>query len=169
MGKRDGDTVCSLKGGIAAYLAWMDEEIKVGKKKPEDSLFRGKNYVFDARGSMGLRGEDIGDPVSKCHLCDQLSDRLSKCRSRGCHLVLVVCEQCEQKDPRCCKSCQDFHASEEKGEVRSRPLCACEKEREERLWGPQAQKKSQHHSFRTRRNSDRGRPNNISIQVKIFE
>ncbi|KAN0112769.1 hypothetical protein V8E51_005720 [Hyaloscypha variabilis] len=169
MGRRDGDTVCTLKGGIAAYLAWMDEEIKVGKKKPEDSLFRGKNYVFDARGSMGLREEGMGDPVSKCHLCDQPSDRLSKCRSRGCHLVLVVCEQCEQEDPRCCKSCQDFDASEEKGEVRPRPICACEKEREERLWGPQAHKKSKHCPFRMRRNSDRGRPNNTSIQVKIFE
>ncbi|PMD66053.1 uncharacterized protein K444DRAFT_607467 [Hyaloscypha bicolor E] len=169
MEKREGDTVCTLKGGIAAYLAWIDEEIKLGSKKPEHSLFRGKNYVFDARGSMGL-SEEAGDPVSKCHLCDKPSDRLSKCRSKGCHLVLVVCEHCEEADPRCCQSCRDFDdicASEEKGEARPRPICSCEKEREERLWGPRPVKESRHPAANSR--ITRAKANDINIQVKIIE
>jgi len=168
MEKRDGDTVCTLKGGIAAYLTWMDEEIKMGKKKPEDSLFRGKNYVFDARGSMGL-SEHVGGPVSECHQCEQPSDRLSKCRSSGCHLVLVVCEQCEQEDPRCCESCRDFEASEQIGEVRPRPICACEKEREERLWGPRVVKDSQQHALKRKTIAVPGKVNNLNIQGKIIE
>ncbi|KAE9375635.1 hypothetical protein N431DRAFT_437131 [Stipitochalara longipes BDJ] len=167
MERRDGDTVCTLKGGIAAYLAWMDEEIKLGKKKPKDSLFRGKNYVFDGRGSVGL-SEDVRGPVSQCHLCAQLSDRLSKCRSRGCHLVLVVCKHCEQGNPRCCEGCREFDASEEQTEGRPRPLCACEKEREERLWGPQVLEGSMR-VFGTKSTVDRGIANNISIEVKIIK
>jgi len=166
MERRDDDTVCTLKGGIAAYLAWMDEEIKLGKKKLEDSLFKGKNYVFDARGSMGLN-DDVSGPVSKCHLCEQPSDRLSKCCSRGCHLVLVVCEHCEQEDPRCCESCRHFDASEKTEEVRPRPICDCEKEREARLWGPRAVKDSRQHIPKSI--AVPGKVDKISIHVKIME
>jgi predicted sulfurtransferase len=170
MEKGDGDTVCTLKGGIAAYLAWMDEEIKLGKKKPEDSLFRGKNYVFDARGSMGL-SEEAGDPVSKCHICDKPSDRLSKCHSKGCHLVLVVCEHCEPTGPRCCQSCWDFDhllALEKLGKLPS-PICACEKEREAQLWGDQPLKVSKQLALGTRRAENQVNANDVYIQVKIIE
>lgn len=50
---RPGDRVFTLRGGIAAYLMWMDGEIREGRKRPEESLFKGRNYVFDARGSTG--------------------------------------------------------------------------------------------------------------------
>jgi predicted sulfurtransferase len=170
MGNIDGDRVCTLKGGIAAYLAWMDDEIKLGKKKPEDSLFRGKNYVFDARGSMGL-SEEAGDPVSKCHICDKPSDRLSKCHSKGCHLVLVVCEHCEPTGPRCCQSCWDFDhllALEKLGKLPS-PICACEKEREAQLWGDQPLKVSKQLALGTRRAENQVNANDVYIQVKIIE
>ena len=169
MEKRDGDTVCTLKGGIAAYLTWMDEEIKLGRKNQEDSLFRGKNYVFDARGSTGLSQEG-GFPVSKCHICDNPSDRLSKCRSRGCHLVLVVCEHCKGADPRCCQSCQEFDAtldSEDQSSLPPRPICACEKEREERLWGPTLPREpTQILSNKT--SANRAKVNDINIKIKII-
>jgi predicted sulfurtransferase len=144
MDRREGDRVCTLKGGIAAYLMWMDEEIKHGKKQPQDSLFRGRNYVFDARGSTGLSEETAIDPVSNCHMCGSPSDRLSKCRSQRCHLVLVICDSCESKNPSCCQSCRDLDINEESNAqeaIRSqRPICDCEREREAQLWGAIRQK-----------------------------
>jgi predicted sulfurtransferase len=169
MGKMEGDTVCTLRGGIAAYLAWMDEEIKLGKKQPGDSLFQGRNYVFDARGSMGL-SEERREPVSKCHMCSEPSARLSKCRSKGCHLVLVVCDRCEEAEPRCCQSCRDMDdicVSKQEGEALARPICSCEKEREERLWGPRLVKESRLSTTNSR--ITRSKANDIYIQVKITE
>ncbi|KIW08174.1 uncharacterized protein PV09_01105 [Verruconis gallopava] len=136
---RDGDAICTLKGGIAAYLTWMDKEIKEGRKKPSDSLFRGRNYVFDARGSTGLSNNSGLFPVSTCHVCNEPSDRLSKCRSGRCHLILVVCDDCERtQDPRCCHNCVELDSEIENSlfgkEAKRKPICKCELEREERLW-----------------------------------
>lgn len=132
---KDGDTICTLQGGIAAYLMWMDEEIAQGRKTAEESLFRGRNYVFDARGSTGLTSGSL-EPVSKCHSCGELCDRLSKCRSKGCHLVLVVCHKCEaESDPRCCENCLNMDTTRDTEFATPRPICACEKEREALLWG----------------------------------
>jgi predicted sulfurtransferase len=131
-GLKDGDKVCTLKGGIAAYLMWMKEEIEKGRKTREESLFKGRNYVFDARGSLGLDGD--GSKVARCHVCGVLEDRLSKCRSKGCHLVLVVCAACEGSDPRCCLGCVELSTDKSRDESR-RPICLCELERERQLWG----------------------------------
>ncbi|KAF2671516.1 hypothetical protein BT63DRAFT_353593, partial [Microthyrium microscopicum] len=97
--------VSTLKGGVAAYLAWMDDEISSGRKQPSESLFKGRNYVFDARGSTSLSHGP--EPVSTCHICGQSSSQLNKCQSKGCHLVLVVCLDCSDKDIRCCSSCKE--------------------------------------------------------------
>jgi len=138
MKKKDG-RVCTLRGGIAAYMMWMEEEIKEGRRTAEESLFRGRNYVFDARGSTAL-SEDIDVTlVSECQTCGTPSARLSKCRSEGCHLILVVCLACEDSaDPRCCQNCLDIESqsSTEEGTPKvSRPICSCEQERELKLWG----------------------------------
>jgi len=132
--------ISTLKGGIAAYLMWMDQEIASGRKKPEESLFKGQNYVFDARGSVGLAGdeEEDGRTVSECHICKVGCARLSKCRSKGCHLILVICAACEEKDPRCCQDCFELDlasSTSEKERVGPRAVCACEKAREKGLWG----------------------------------
>jgi predicted sulfurtransferase len=140
MAKQPGDSVATLKGGIAAYLTWMDEEIKQGRKKPNDSLFKGKNYVFDARGSTALN--EGSEPVSQCHGCRTASDRLSKCCSKGCHLILVVCEACEKStNVRCCQSCLDIEEmSSDNSSHGHRPICTCEQERETLLWGEGSRK-----------------------------
>ncbi|OAL44929.1 hypothetical protein IQ07DRAFT_520732, partial [Pyrenochaeta sp. DS3sAY3a] len=131
----EGDTVFTLKGGIAAYLEWMDAEIREGKKTPEESLFKGRNYVFDARGALGLaEGETL---VSRCLVCDKPSARLDKCRSEKCHLVLVICEECQTSDPRCCSDCRQIDSTElaPEGNVKkARLICACERAREDSLW-----------------------------------
>jgi predicted sulfurtransferase len=131
------EKIYTLHGGIAAYLTWMDEEIRQGRKEIVDSLFRGRNYVFDARGSTGLSSPM--EPVAKCHVCAVPTDSMSKCRSKGCHLILVLCSKCDEGDARCCQNCyelDDDHwipTREEKAP--SRPMCACEQAREEKLWG----------------------------------
>ncbi len=170
MERRDGDRVCTLKGGIAAYLTWMDKEIKLGRKSPDESLFRGRNYVFDARGSTGLDAS-AAEPVSTCHICRNPSDRLSKCRSKGCHLVLVICDACEMNDPRCCESCHEFDKQNAVGdqviETNSpRPICACERKRERELWGPEQEKKPKSQGWR--KAAKLGSLNHIDIQVKTI-
>ncbi|KAK2625910.1 hypothetical protein QTJ16_005222 [Diplocarpon rosae] len=170
--QRDGDKVCTLKGGIAAYLTWIDGEIAVGKKSSEDSLFRGRNYVFDARGSTGLNSGAATNPVSKCHVCGSLSDRLSKCRSTACHLVLVVCDKCELGDPRCCHSCLESDtrvlSDAEIRESRPRPICACEKEREDGLWGPGCERAPKSQGWRKAKKAGKV-TTGISIQVRTID
>lgn len=172
------EKVCTLRGGIAAYLAWMDEEIRRGTKQASDSLFRGRNYVFDARGSTGLTAAEIV-PVSACHICSAPTDSLSKCRSSGCHLVLVVCSDCDQGgDPRCCQSCSaidDDQSSELCETERPRQICACEQAREELLWGGERVKMPKTEGWRKekrkkkRKNEAIGCKKGIDIQVRITE
>jgi predicted sulfurtransferase len=159
LGQREGDKISTLKGGIAAYLMWMDEEIKQGRKRPEDSLFQGKNYVFDARGSTGLIEGSGPEPVASCDVCKLPSDRLSKCRSRGCHLIMVVCSSCEDsKDPRCCSDCLELDLGNLTNEniipSRPRPICACEKEREAMLWRQDRLVKSKGQGWRKEQRSN---------------
>lgn len=169
-----GDTVCTLRGGIAAYLMWMEEEIRAGRRRPEDSLFKGRNYVFDARGSTALSEIAEPEPVSDCHVCGEPSDRLSKCRSDRCHLILVVCAACdENRDPRCCQSCREgdpaLGSDQERGERHFNWICDCEKEREAQLWGGQQVKLST--GRRKQRDTQNKKParQQMNIEVKIFD
>ncbi|KAL1599826.1 hypothetical protein SLS60_007631 [Paraconiothyrium brasiliense] len=127
----NGDApVYTLHGGIVAYQAWIEDEIAEGRKKPEDSFFKGTNYVFDARGAIGG-----STAVSICHGCGEAESRLGKCDVPGCHLILVVCEACERKGKiSCCKDCRDIHEGDGSGR-RSARMCKCESEREKSLWG----------------------------------
>lgn len=127
----EGDaSVYTLHGGIVAYQAWMEEEVKAGRKKAEDSFFKGTNYVFDARGAIGSQ-----KAVSTCHGCGGVEDRLGKCEVPGCHLVLVVCEACETRGGiSCCENCRYIREGQGTAE-RSSQICKCESERERLLWG----------------------------------
>ena len=132
---REGDgkdtPVYTLHGGIVAYQSWMQEEIKEGRKTPEDSFFKGSNYVFDARGAIGAQ-----DAVSTCHGCGEPEDRLGKCVVPGCHLVLVVCEGCEQRgDIHCCEDCHQIDREQQAMISKNRRMCKCESDREISLWG----------------------------------
>lgn len=134
--------IYTLQGGIAAYLTWMEEEIATGRKTKEESLFKGQNYVFDARGSIGISDSE---PVSECHVCKIKSARFGKCASEGCHLVLVVCEECEKGDVRCCSSCK------ENEELRKKAICECEQEREKQLWGGERVKEERTQGWRKKK------------------
>lgn len=138
-----GKRICTLRGGIQAYLDWMDGEIEAGRKGAADSLFRGRNYVFDSRGSLALQKVSAAAPVARCHVCQQPEDRLGKCVSKGCHLVLVVCETCEANGPRCCESCMNMDTDRAESIEKDTPraMCDCERQRELKLWGEEHPKR----------------------------
>jgi predicted sulfurtransferase len=137
-GDRGDVPVYTLHGGIVAYQAWMQEEVAAGKKRPEESFFKGKNYVFDARGAIGA----VGDTVSMCHVCGEAEDRLGKCEGDRCHLVLVVCEDCERKGGvRCCDDCAHIDISQSLDAAeKAKRMCRCESDREKSLWGDEGAK-----------------------------
>lgn len=168
--QRDQGNIYTLKGGIAAYLTWMEVEIAAGWKTAEDSLFKGRNYVFDARGSTGLVGVK---PVSTCHSCGVPSDRLSKCVSPGCHLVLVVCPTCELGDVRCCHDCLELCSKDEPDEVgghrRPRPLCECEQARERELWAGERVKEPKTQGWRKKKRMQDGYGKKLDIRIKVAE
>lgn len=164
--------VHTLDGGIASYITWMEEEIEAGRMKPEDSLFKGQNYVFDARGSLGIEG---AEPVSNCHVCGTKSARLGKCATEGCHLVLVFCEVCEKggTDLRCCEDCLNLSKEEVMEDSKPKRMCKCEQERERELWGDekakvvksQGWKKEKKRSAHTNMRSETIQKANIKIKV----
>ncbi|TID23625.1 putative glucose transporter rco-3 [Venturia nashicola] len=163
-------TVTTLKGGIAAYLTWMKGEIEAGRKRPQDSLFKGRNYVFDARGSTGLTEES--EPVSNCHLCGVPSDRLSKCHTKGCHLVLVACSGCETGELRCCQSCRDMEVDNTRTrQDRKGPklICSCERERERELWGGDRVKTTKSRRSRKQKSDKIGAVDQTDISIKVVD
>lgn len=164
----------TLDGGIASYITWMEKEIKGGRKRPEDSLFKGQNYVFDARGSMGIEG---AEPVSKCHNCGTKTARLGKCGTKdACHLVLVICEECKTSgiDVRCCDDCLEM-SKEQVTEVGPRRMCACEQERERALWGDGRVKKAKTQGWKKKKMAstsvslDGMRKENIIVKVEMVD
>lgn len=168
IGVQQGQRVCTLQGGIAVYLSWMDEEIKHGRKQAEESLFRGRNYVFDARGSIGLDTSTPLEPVSRCHVCATPSDDLSKCGSKGCHLILVVCTSCNKGDPRCCRSCYEAD-TEFALTTGPRPMCMCEIEREAELWGEQRVKVTKTQGWRKARRKAPMNVEHMDIQIRTID
>ncbi len=144
----DKRPIYTLDGGIAAYITWMENEVASGRMTPEDSLFKGQNYVFDARGSVGIDGTE---PVSSCHCCGIKSARLGKCGTAGCHIVLVVCEQCEKGDVRCCGNCEQVAEACDAAPEGPKPMCECEQAREKELWGGERVKEAKTQGWRKKK------------------
>ena len=139
--------VLMLEGGIHNYLEWIKRE-----NLPEESLWLGKNYVFDARQSLGLedpssepsRGND--KLVSICQNCKMACARYVKCDGFGCHRLIIACEDCSpmvssgQSGMCCCSDCKemgervltfiDSATPLKPGETRvKRGICSCERAR----------------------------------------
>ncbi|KAF7927212.1 hypothetical protein BELL_0379g00140 [Botrytis elliptica] len=159
------DRIYTLKGGISAYMAWFEEEMTAGRKREDECLWKGREYVFDGRGSLGLGNENERKKVAKCHGCEREEDRMGKCGIEGCELVLVVCEACE--GVKCCNSCGD---EDEKGR---RIVCDCERQREFKLWGSEGMKGVKGVSAKQKKSYERGkkqiRNDTIDIRVRIVE
>jgi len=88
--------VFHLEGGIINYA-------KQAKEQGLQSLFIGKNFVFDDR-----LGERITpDVIAKCHQCGKPADTHTNCKNDGCHLLFIQCEECATKYDGCCSTeCQ---------------------------------------------------------------
>ncbi|KAI9293592.1 hypothetical protein K502DRAFT_325246 [Neoconidiobolus thromboides FSU 785] len=116
-----------LEGGIHNYLEWFQKS----ELPKEECLFQGKNYVFDARQSMGLDDTNL---ISKCGHCDQLTANLFKCKSTCCHKIIIRCEvACFEQLPFCCGNCnnidQELETRSKGGNSKKRALCQCELDR----------------------------------------
>ncbi|QSZ33364.1 hypothetical protein DSL72_002952 [Monilinia vaccinii-corymbosi] len=159
------DGIYTLKGGISAYIAWFEEEMMAGRKGEDECLWKGREYVFDGRGSLGLGNDQHRKKVAKCHGCGRDEDRMGKCGIEGCELVLVVCENCE--GIKCCGSCGDMN------ENRRRLVCGCEREREFGLWGSEGMKGVKGVSTKRKKTNEKGkrqvRNDTIDTKVKTSE
>jgi len=137
--------VLMLEGGIHNYLEWIKQE-----NDPKESLWLGKNYVFDARQSLGLAGSqsrpDSDQLVSFCQGCKVACARYVKCDGFGCHRLIIACENCSPTIPSgqsgmcCCEDCKEMGERvleyvgsailPAPGETRvKRGICSCERAR----------------------------------------
>jgi xeroderma pigmentosum group C-complementing protein len=85
-------SVAQLSGGVAAYARDVvgSPEEKANPKASTTSLFRGSNFVFDARGATKVTNDVIG----WCDGCGSRTDKIDHCASEGCHTLLLVCDLC---------------------------------------------------------------------------
>jgi UPF0176 protein len=107
-----------LEGGIQQYLEW------VKTSKSDSSHFKGDNYVFDAR----VVSPGVTAPVSVCS-CGTLSSRYSKCAGWGCHLMVVFCQVCSEREKDVVYCCGECTEKKEGGKM----ICMCERKRRSKL------------------------------------
>ncbi|PHT98727.1 Rhodanese-like domain-containing protein 6 [Capsicum chinense] len=94
--KGDGyENVFQLYGGIQRYL----------EQFPDGGFFRGKNFVFDHRVSVGSSDSRIW---GTCLLCSSpFDDYSSRTRCTYCRMLVLVCDNCREKDSSyVCELCQ---------------------------------------------------------------
>ena len=85
--------VNQLHGGILEYARKI-------KQLNLESNFIGKNFVFDER-----MGESVnGQVISHCHQCGKPCDTHVNCANEICHLLFIQCEECAEKNDKCCSS-----------------------------------------------------------------
>lgn len=104
----------TLDGGIVNYLAAF-------AGKGEENLFKGRNFVFDDRGTHGGQWDDV-----KCHNCDKDSITAAYCIYESCMIILPNCNDCT---PICCSRCAQCYDDQN----RRRNICECERQRIQRL------------------------------------
>ncbi|CAL9048906.1 rhodanese-like domain-containing protein 6 isoform X1 [Musa acuminata AAA Group] len=89
------ENVFQLFGGIQRYL----------EQFPDGGYFKGKNFVFDHRLSVGNQD----DVISSCLLCgSSFDDYSSRCRCNYCRMLVLVCYDCQAIAGRkyVCELCQ---------------------------------------------------------------
>lgn len=83
--------VSQLYGGIIEYARQVKEE-------KLNSMFKGKNFVFDER--LGERITE--DVIAHCHQCGTPCDTHTNCANDDCHLLFIQCPACAEKYAGCC-------------------------------------------------------------------
>ncbi|KAK4769181.1 hypothetical protein SAY86_027331 [Trapa natans] len=76
------ENVFQLYGGIQRYL----------EQFPDGGFFRGKNFVFDHRISVGSSNTDILGVCILCGCC--FDDYSARCRCAHCRMLVLVCDDC---------------------------------------------------------------------------
>ncbi|KAL5582649.1 hypothetical protein UlMin_015091 [Ulmus minor] len=88
------ENVFQLFGGIQRYL----------EQFPDGGFFRGKNFVFDHRISVGSSDADI---LGTCLLCGvPFDDYSSRLRCTYCRMLVLVCDGCQKGSTLVCELCQ---------------------------------------------------------------
>ncbi|CAO3668319.1 unnamed protein product [Rhizopus stolonifer] len=109
-----------LDGGIHNYLEWWSQE----RAKEDSALWQGKNYVFDARQSLGIENTRA---VSRCEGCQRPWDEYKKCASPHCHLLILYCNDCLPTFSHCCSKCEQSTKA---------CVCSCEEKRRKEEYTP---------------------------------
>ncbi|GAN03756.1 sulfurtransferase [Mucor ambiguus] len=92
------DTVHLVEGGITSYGRWIEEQ------EDKESLFRGKNFTFDAR-----MGEKITDELlGKCQLCGEPCNRYQNCSHASCNILMLCCPSCASQFLNTCARLQCY-------------------------------------------------------------
>ncbi|KAJ6737771.1 THIOSULFATE SULFURTRANSFERASE/RHODANESE-LIKE DOMAIN-CONTAINING PROTEIN 2 [Salix viminalis] len=89
------ENVFQLYGGIQRYL----------EQFPDGGFFKGKNFVFDHRISVGSSDTNI---LGTCLLCGlSFDDYSSRCRCSYCRMLVLVCDSCREEEAvYVCELCQ---------------------------------------------------------------
>jgi len=88
--------VYQVEGGIHRYV-----------EEYPDGYFKGKNYVFDARITMPVNNEILG----QCFVCKAKCDDYVNCLNAECNKHFISCSDCVLKlNETCSEKCQDLVA-----------------------------------------------------------
>ncbi|KAG2196435.1 hypothetical protein INT46_008669 [Mucor plumbeus] len=66
------ENIFMLDGGIHNYMEWWKNRNTIDKKQESDPVWQGKNYVFDARQSLGLDDKSIVSCYAAMHVVHQM-------------------------------------------------------------------------------------------------
>ncbi|MED6128349.1 Rhodanese-like domain-containing protein 6 [Stylosanthes scabra] len=89
------ENVFQLFGGIQRYL----------EQFPDGGFFKGKNFVFDHRISVGSSDTDVLGTCLICHC--SFDDYSSRCRCTYCRMLVLVCHNCQNEAASyVCELCQ---------------------------------------------------------------
>lgn len=92
MKKRGFKEVYQIDGGIVKY----------GEKYKDDGLWEGSLYVFDDR--MSHRFSDKSKDIAECIHCHDKTSNYINCNNLSCNRLVLVCENCAQKQTYCDKT-----------------------------------------------------------------
>lgn len=84
--------VYQLKDGIVSYM----------ERYPNED-FKGSLYVFDNRIIMGFnRSDPKREIISRCVICNRLSENYINCSNNFCHRHFILCNSCIEKNGLLC-------------------------------------------------------------------
>ncbi|KAF5781622.1 putative Rhodanese-like domain, serine hydrolase FSH, Zinc finger, FYVE/PHD-type, rhodanase [Helianthus annuus] len=141
------ENVFQLYGGIQRYM----------EQFPDGGFFKGKNFVFDHRVSVGPSDNVVGN----CLVCNfPFDDYSSRSRCRYCRMLVLVCHACKGMNPSyVCELCQKYGKLDE-------PEPESEAKPEPALKGSKKLRILCLHGFRQNASSFKGRTASLAKKLK---